>query len=118
MPDIDPTIGGTSAGPVNRFRRPAYIAAAALIGASMLCHGAMAQPAQTPVGPPTTPGPVIPERIHPPAGTPPQAGSGVIQPPGNVDPGIQATVPNPRPNSTPVIPPPGTPGGNPNVVPK
>ena len=43
---------------------------------------------------------------------------GVIKPGGNLDPKMQVTPPDPGPTSTPVIPPPGTPGGNPNVVPK
>jgi hypothetical protein len=43
---------------------------------------------------------------------------GVIKPGGNVDPKMQVTPPDPGPTSTPVIPPPGSPGGNPNVVPK
>jgi len=43
---------------------------------------------------------------------------GVIKPGGNVDPKMQVAPPDPGPTSTPVIPPPGTPGGNPNVVPK
>ncbi|MDT8330553.1 hypothetical protein RQ831_05765 [Roseomonas gilardii] len=44
----------------------------------------------------------------------------MIQPPATsrVDPGIQTTVPDPRPNTTPVIPPPGTPGGNPQIQPR
>lgn len=37
--------------------------------------------------------------------------NGVIKPKGNVDPGIRAAVPDPHPNSTPVIPPSAT-GGN------
>ncbi len=41
--------------------------------------------------------------------------NGVICPP-NVDPGIKA--PTPETGKTPVIPPPGSPGGNPNVQPK
>jgi len=40
---------------------------------------------------------------------------GVICPP-DVDPGIEA--PTPKAGKTPVIPPPGTPGGNPNIQPK
>ncbi len=44
--------------------------------------------------------------------------SGVIQPPAGVDPGIAVPAPDPHPNSTTVIPPPGTPGGNPSVQPK
>jgi hypothetical protein len=42
-------------------------------------------------------------------------GDGVLCPP-NVDPGMAA--PPPRGGNTPVIPPPGSPGGNPNVQPK
>jgi hypothetical protein len=41
---------------------------------------------------------------------------GVICPPGNVDPAMKA--PTPQDGTTPVIPPPGSPGGNPNVQPK
>jgi hypothetical protein len=44
--------------------------------------------------------------------------SGVIHPPAGVDPGIAVPAPDPDPHSTPVIPPPGTPGGNPSVEPK
>jgi hypothetical protein len=43
---------------------------------------------------------------------------GVIKPPANVDTGIHAPAPEPNPGTTPVIPPPGTPGGDPNVQPK
>jgi hypothetical protein len=42
--------------------------------------------------------------------------TGVQQPPSGIDPAIQAPVP--RSGTMPVIPPPGTPGGNPNMVPK
>ncbi len=44
--------------------------------------------------------------------------SGVIHPPGGTDPGIAVPAPEPSPGSTPVIPPPGTPGGNPSLQPK
>ena len=43
---------------------------------------------------------------------------GVIKPSENLDPKMQIAPPDPGPTSTPVIPPPGSPGGNPNVVPK
>jgi hypothetical protein len=43
---------------------------------------------------------------------------GVIRPPMGVDPGIQGTVPDPTPRTTPVIPPPGTPGGDRTVIPR
>ena len=45
-------------------------------------------------------------------------GGGVIRPPAGVDPGIRAPAPNPNPGTTPVIPPPGTPGGDPRVQPR
>lgn len=41
------------------------------------------------------------------------ASGGVIKPKPGVDPGIVQPPPVPHPNSTPVIPPPGTPGGPP-----
>jgi hypothetical protein len=44
---------------------------------------------------------------------------GVIHPPMAVDPGIQGSnVPDPTPNTTPVIRPPGSPGGDPTVQPR
>jgi hypothetical protein len=43
---------------------------------------------------------------------------GVIKPPADVDPKMAKPAPVPNPNSTPVIPPPGSPGGNPDVKPK
>ena len=42
---------------------------------------------------------------------------GVIKPPENVDPGMQKRPPEDS-AKMPVIPPPGTPGGDPNVKPK
>ncbi len=45
-------------------------------------------------------------------------GRGVIRPPMSVDPGIQGAVPNPTPGTTPVIPPPGTSGGDTTVIPR
>jgi hypothetical protein len=43
---------------------------------------------------------------------------GVLCPPPGVDPEIHAPTPNPPGGSMPVIPPPGSPGGDPNVRPK
>jgi hypothetical protein len=43
---------------------------------------------------------------------------GVIEPPPVGDDDIHVTVPNPNSGTMPVIPPPGTPGGNPDVEPK
>ena len=65
---------------------------------------AVAQTAQTP------PGKNPSERLD--------KSGGVIKPRDNIDPKMQVAPPDPGPTSTPVIPPPGTPGGNPNVVPK
>jgi hypothetical protein len=58
---------------------------------------------------------------QPPAGNPSERldrSRGVITPGRDVDPKMQITPPDPGPTSTPVIPPPGSPGGNPNVIPK
>jgi hypothetical protein len=46
------------------------------------------------------------------------ASGGVIKPPPGVDPEIVKPAPVPEPNSTPVIPPPGVPGGPPGPEPK
>jgi hypothetical protein len=43
---------------------------------------------------------------------------GVIQPPAVADPGMARPAPNPGAQSTPVIPPPGSPGGSTDVIPK
>jgi hypothetical protein len=43
---------------------------------------------------------------------------GVIRPPAGVDPGIAKPPPAVSPHSTPVVPPPGSPGGNPEIEPK
>jgi len=43
---------------------------------------------------------------------------GVITPPPVGDAEIHVPAPDPDPGTTPVIPPPGTPGGEPGVVPK
>jgi hypothetical protein len=47
-----------------------------------------------------------------------EATDGVIRPPSNIDPEITAPAPVPDPGTTPVIRPPGSPGGNPALVPK
>lgn len=56
-----------------------------------------------------------------PSTPPPGTGSmqqGVIRPPATVDPEINKGAPNRERFQMPVLPPPGTPGGNPRVVPK
>jgi hypothetical protein len=42
---------------------------------------------------------------------------GVIRPP-DTDPGMAKSAPEPGPRSTPIIPPPGSPGGDPTIKPK
>lgn len=77
-----------------------------------------------PVAPPSAASPP-PEKIAPPDGTM-QNGTmsdrlsqqkGTIKPP-NVDPGMTVSPPAHSGATTPIIPPPGSPGGNPSVVPK
>jgi hypothetical protein len=43
---------------------------------------------------------------------------GVLCPPSNVDPAMRAPAPNSDSSNTPVIPPPGSPGGDPSIRPK
>lgn len=45
-------------------------------------------------------------------------GEGVLEPPRGVDPGIEKKPPEDFEGKTPVIPPPGEPGGQPDVQPK
>ena len=44
--------------------------------------------------------------------------NGVVTPPANIDPKIEKPAPDPHPNSTRVIPPPGAPGGRRDIQPK
>jgi hypothetical protein len=72
-----------------------------------------------PIAPPNAASPP-PEKIAPPDTTLSNRLSdhkGTITPP-NVDPGMTVRPPRDNAASTPVIPPPGSPGGNPSVVPK
>lgn len=106
-----------------------------LLGCAVLSGAAAAQnpqPAaphetQAPVAPPSASQPP-PEQIAPGGTLPGTSGTanlsdrlsrqqGTLQPPA-VDPGIQTQLPAHGQGNMPVIPPPGTPGGNPNVVPK
>ena len=67
----------------------------------------------------TSPGtrePSAPQQIVPPS-DPTARSKGVIPAPSGIDPGISAPAPH-ADGIMPVIPPPGTPGGNPQVVPK
>ena len=110
---------------------PRLIGFAALFG--MMGAAAIAQtpirPPQAPNMPPTDQ--VIPEKMKPeepsvtgtvgPGSTLSEkleATEGVIRPPSNLDPAITAPAPVPNPGTTPIIPPPGSPGGDQSVVPK
>ena len=59
---------------------------------------------------PSTTGATLSEKL--------EASDGVIKPPANMDPEITVPAPVPNPGTTPVIPPPGSPGGNTTVGPK
>jgi hypothetical protein len=89
--------------------------------------------AQTPIQPPRDPNMpgtqnTIPEKVAP--SDPSSTGStgtlsdklnksdGVIRPQTGIDPEITAPAPNPDPGTMRVIPPPGSPGGNPTLDPK
>lgn len=80
-----------------------------------------------PTAPPNAPSPP-PERIAP-AGKDMHAGSGTLsgrlaqqrgtlQPPRGIDPGMTVSPPAQAQGTMPVIPPPGSPGGNQQVAPK
>jgi hypothetical protein len=92
------------------MRRISLAAAAAVIG-----FGAAAMAAEEPSRSPAT------GQTAPPASgnlsSELNRSGGVITPPSGVDPGIKETPP-PTGSTMPVIPPPGTPGGNPAVKPK
>ena len=96
-------------------------------------HSQNPQPAppgqtETPLAPPNSPSPP-PEQIRPANPSDGAAGGqtlsdrlsrqqGTLQPPTTIDPGITKPVPQRGAGTMPVIPPPGTPGGDQKVVPK
>jgi hypothetical protein len=101
------------------------------VGAA-LWFAAFAVPAAGQTSPPAPPAPhetdkVIPEKQSPPMPMPGDSGNlsdklkdtnGVIAPPSNMDPSINKPAPAPNAGSMPVIPPPGSPGGRQDIVPK
>ena len=108
-----------------------------LIAFLLLATSALAQNPQAanptsptvPMAPPSASSPP-PEKIAPPSGNSTNSHSatgdtssrlsrqgGTITPP-NVDPGMTVTPPRTGAATTPVIPPPGSPGGNSSVIPK
>jgi hypothetical protein len=103
------------------FPRRGYMRFFAAILAVNLAGGAGAAAAQTPP-PPDKPQSQIPEKVAPPLENGGkdndfQREDGVTKPPGNVDPGM-AEKPPETGGRMPVIPPPGSPGGNPSLQPK
>jgi hypothetical protein len=88
---------------------------AVTLGVALLGAGALAQPIQPPVPSPGKPRLETPSQ---PQVLPGPSDRGVVRPP-DVDPGIRApAMPEPTPNTTPVIPPPGTPGGDQRIEPR
>lgn len=108
------------------MRLPTILSAAALVLTGAAALAQVAAPPRDPNMP--DPRSVPPERVAPPAANDARPGEslsdrlerteGVIRPPANVDPEIRATPPVPNPGTTPVIRPPGEPGGNPSVQPR
>ena len=92
---------------------------ACLLLAAGLAAFAGTQPGHAETNPPRN----LPPSNGTQAAPPPAAGTGshetgVIQPPAGVDPGMTKPAPNPKEFPTPVVPPPGTSGGNQQVIPK
>jgi hypothetical protein len=104
------------------LRNAAALVVSAGLATAALAQGTPVQPQPRDPNMPSTQN-TVPEKIDPNA-----TGStlsdklerteGVIKPPAGVDPGITTPAPVPNPGTTPVIPPPGSPGGNPTVHPK
>ncbi len=104
------------------------------IGAGLVSAAAMAQSDGTVPDTQAKPPPAIenapPDKIGEPLSTGSTTGKsgtlseqlnkseGVIKPPPGIDPDMKVPAPDPNPGSTIVIPPPGEPGGNPNIQPK
>lgn len=101
---------------------------ALIVSGILLCGTAAAQTGEPPREPPSSPPRSPPTSLPLPPDQGEGSGSsmserlsrsqGVIRPPQDVDPAMKEDPPPTGPNSTPVIPPPGTPGGDPTVKPK
>jgi hypothetical protein len=107
------------------LRNAAALALSAGLATAALAQGSPVQPQPKDPNMPSAQN-TVPEKIDPKA-TGSTGGTlsdklertdGVIKPPSGVDPGITSPAPVPNPGTTPVIPPPGSPGGNPTVQPK
>jgi hypothetical protein len=103
--------------------RIAYLIALAVAAGPALAQNPQTAPPANPtvpIAPPNAPTPP-PEKIAPSEGNNLSEHlsqqRGTIKPP-NVDPGMTVQPPARGAATTPVIPPPGSPGGNPSVIPK
>jgi hypothetical protein len=104
---------------ISHARKYVYFFAAILV--VTLAREAGTAAAQTPP-PPDQPQAQIPEKVAPPLENSAtenkmQRENGVIKPPANIDPGMAEKPPDTR-GRMPVIPPPGSPGGDPSLHPK
>jgi hypothetical protein len=100
-----------------QMKRPLFLSCV-LIAASGV---ASAQAPPAPVTPPGSQGNIAPEgtttgQSREPLGDKLAKSDGVLCPPAGVDPQMRA--PTPDTGNTPVIPPPGSPGGDPTIRPK
>ena len=113
---------------MKRDRTTIAALAAVLLSITPMAAGAAEtrpDPAQRPEPAPQTapnnPNAAPAERIAPPAGSPSDQlarSRGTITPPADVDPGMAQKPPDQGTERMPVIKPPGTPGGDPTIVPK
>jgi len=115
-----------------RLGRTGWMAAVVLMGTATFAMAQDTDLKRPPAMP--EPGTGIPEKIDPPLGTDSGAGQdgditgtlsdrlnrseGVITPPAGIDPEIRVPAPEQGAGTMKVIPPPGEPGGNPQVQPK
>jgi hypothetical protein len=107
-------------------RRACYHRSAALAALCVCASLALMNDGYSQVQPPRPTDPVPGTEPAPPGNARPgetlseqlDRSHGVIPPPAGIDPKIEAPAPEPNPGTTRVIPPPGSPGGDPNVQPK
>jgi hypothetical protein len=104
-------------------RRLGAVLSAGIIWASLIMSNEAVSQAQQPA--PDSPNqsgqvPTHPESTSPdePLGQQLSKSKGVIEPPTDIDREIEVPAPEPDPKTTPVIPPPGSPGGDPSIQPK
>lgn len=104
-------------------RRLSIILSAGLFCANLITINEAAGQAQQPMPDTQAPSGQVPQQ---PEGTAPNEplgqqlsrSKGVIEPPAGIDPGIETRAPQPNTPTMPVIPPPGTPGGDQSIQPK